>query len=256
MPSSQSVHTEALLVRSVVFGETHRMLTLITADLGKVTAMAPGARRSRRRFPPGTLQPFQLLKAVLTPQKKGELLLVSEAEILRHFPSIPTDPARYAYAAYVVELVRELTPSSEPDSAPLRMLEEALEAIENQPPGPRVLAGLVLKALELGGVAPCLDRCAGCGRPAPEGAAGRFDITRGVVCSGCGGQVPVIKGRARSGLIELATSGHTDACDDDEIASSVDLLMRFARHQLGRELKSQSLVKRYLSEADQSDESD
>ncbi len=246
MTAKRAVQTDALLVRSASFGEAHRMLTLLTADLGKVTAMAPGARRSRRRFPPGTLQPFQILRAVLTPQRRGDLLILSEAEVLREFPSIALDPPRYACASYVVELIRDLTAANETDAAPLRLLEEHLAALEAQGFRVALLASFLLRGLEQGGLAPCLDRCASCGRPAPAGAAGRFDVTRGVVCSSCGGEAPVIRGRVRQELIGLARGEVAGGCSDIDLVPGIGFLLRFVHHQLGHELKSEVLLRRAL----------
>ena len=43
--------TEALILRAVDFGESDRILHLLVPDMGRLTAIAKGARRSVRRFP-------------------------------------------------------------------------------------------------------------------------------------------------------------------------------------------------------------
>ena len=45
----EPVHTRALLLKQVDTGESDRVVTLLTEDLGKVSAIARGARRSRKR---------------------------------------------------------------------------------------------------------------------------------------------------------------------------------------------------------------
>ncbi|HSM92508.1 MAG TPA: DNA repair protein RecO, partial [Anaeromyxobacteraceae bacterium] len=55
---------EGIVLRVVDYGESDRIVTLLTRERGKVGAYARGARASRRRFP-GLLEPFTLLSAEL-----------------------------------------------------------------------------------------------------------------------------------------------------------------------------------------------
>ncbi|MCZ6822253.1 MAG: DNA repair protein RecO, partial [Deltaproteobacteria bacterium] len=56
--------TRALVLRTFDLAESDRLVHLYTEDLGRVSAIAKGARRSQRRFP-GTLEIFNLLDAQL-----------------------------------------------------------------------------------------------------------------------------------------------------------------------------------------------
>ena len=56
--------TEALLLRCVDFSESDRVVHLLTPDLGRLTAIAKGARRSVKRFP-GTLDVFNHVRIQL-----------------------------------------------------------------------------------------------------------------------------------------------------------------------------------------------
>jgi DNA repair protein RecO (recombination protein O) len=250
MPSGDAQHSEAILVRSASFGESNRMLTLITSRLGKTKAVARGARRSKRRFPPSVLQPLQVLGVVLEPGRRGDVMTLVEAEIVRCFPSIPRDPRRYAAATCITEVVRELTPWGEVDPGPLSLLSEAYARIETDGFSVALFASLLLDSLKQAGVAPVLDRCAACGRPAPAGAAGRFDTSRGVVCSSCAPGAPVLRGKARQALLELAYGRPVGPeCPDHELAVGVERLLELTTYQAEREIRSAALVARYLRTA-------
>ncbi len=249
MPSAKVVETDAILVRSTDYGDSHRILTLLTSELGKTSAMARGAKRSKRRFPPGMLQPFQLLRVVLKSHQGGDLLLLVEADVVRTFPSVPGDPARYAYASYLVELVRELTPLNELDAGPLRLLLRFLTHLEEEGAKPVLLASFVLLSLQLAGLSPSLDRCADCGKAAPRGSAGRFDVIRGIVCSDCGPAAPILRGTTREGLLSLSSGDTPLDLSDEEVGTAIELLIAFSHHQLGRELHSASLLRRFLERA-------
>lgn len=246
MSSAQVVETDAILVRTTEYGDSHEILTFLTEELGKISAIARGAKRSKRRYPPGVLQPFQLLRIVVKQQQRGNLMLLMEADVVAVFPSIPTDPLRYAHASYVVELVRELTPESERDFGPVRLLRRFLTQIEEAGASSKLLVTFVLQSLDLAGLAPLLDRCADCGKAAPAGYAGRFDPLLGIVCSECERGAPVLRGKTREGLISLSRGGRAESCSDEEIGRTIELLLAFAHHQLGRELRGVSLLRRFI----------
>jgi len=59
----RELSTPALVLRTRPFGESDRIVTLLTEQHGKVAGIAKGAKNSRRRFA-GTLEPFVLIRAV------------------------------------------------------------------------------------------------------------------------------------------------------------------------------------------------
>jgi DNA repair protein RecO (recombination protein O) len=233
--------TEALLVRSVDYGESDRIVTLLTRTQGKLGAIARGARRSKRRFA-GALHRVPAFRATLWSRPRTDLALLREAELIRPFPAVPGDPVRYAHAAVATELIRELTPSGEADERPFSLLVGYLETLDGQGPSLRLLAEVVLSALTLAGVAPALERCAACGRKAPPASAARFDTLRGIVCTACGGAPLLMRGRVRAALLAATAGRDLAGTDQRDLAEGVALLLDFARGQLGRDLRSAALL--------------
>nr|MDQ2647496.1 DNA repair protein RecO [Myxococcota bacterium] len=81
--SRTSVHsTEALVLRRVEYGDADLIVTLLTLSLGRVSALARGARKSRRRFG-GALEPFFTLSVTLEERRSSELFALREASVLR-----------------------------------------------------------------------------------------------------------------------------------------------------------------------------
>src|ERR1700744_6236572 len=70
--------SEAVVLRSIRFGEADRILHLYTPARGRIAAIAKGVRRSRSRFG-GRLEPFFRLKVELH-EGRGELLTVTGAQ--------------------------------------------------------------------------------------------------------------------------------------------------------------------------------
>lgn len=238
--------TDAMVVRGVDYRDADRIVTLMTRDLGKVGVVAYGAKHSRVRFPPGVLQPFQVLRVVLTSRRGRDLLELAEAEVSEAFRAIPVDTSRYACAAFALELAREVTPDAEPDPRPFEHLVRFLGRLDRDGASPSAVASIVLALLTGAGFAPSLDRCAACGREAPRGKAAHFETSRGVVCSTCGGSGPLLKGPVREGLLQAAAWEPLTACSEAELAAAVHLLCGFAHEHLGKELRSWGLLNRFL----------
>ena len=76
MPGSTKL--EAIVLRSIRYGEADRILHLLTPQRGRIGAIAKGARRARSRFG-GRLEPFSRVALVLH-EGRGDLLTVTGAD--------------------------------------------------------------------------------------------------------------------------------------------------------------------------------
>src|SRR5689334_18160524 len=77
----QEVATPALVLRTRPYGESDRIVTLLTEQHGKVTGIAKGAKNSRRRFA-GTLEPFVRIVAVFQHRSTSDLVFLLRCELL------------------------------------------------------------------------------------------------------------------------------------------------------------------------------
>ncbi|MGB8880961.1 MAG: DNA repair protein RecO, partial [Solirubrobacteraceae bacterium] len=67
----RSLRTEAIVLRSIRYGEADRILHLYTTSYGRLSAIAKGARRPRSRFG-ARLEPFFHIHVILH-EGRGEL---------------------------------------------------------------------------------------------------------------------------------------------------------------------------------------
>jgi DNA repair protein RecO (recombination protein O) len=204
---ARTVATEALLLRSVDYGEADRIVTLLTRDLGRLSAMAKGARRSQRRFG-AALEPFGVIAVEVAPGR-GEVGRLAAANLVRPFPTLLGDLARLSLAGRLLERVREAVPAGPVDARIYDACVDALAAIDAAgAPVTELEVAFTARLCALLGVAPRVDRCAVCDVAAPEGRAALFDPRRtGVVCRACGGGPLRLSGRARAVLGAAATGG-------------------------------------------------
>src|SRR6476619_230265 len=81
-----SLKTEAVVLRSIRYGEADRILHLYSASRGRMGAIAKGARRPRSRFG-GRLEPFFRLDLVLH-EGRGDLMTVTSAATVAAHPDL------------------------------------------------------------------------------------------------------------------------------------------------------------------------
>ena len=101
------VRTEAVVLRSLDYGETSRIVTLFTRSRGRVSIMARGARSRKSRFG-STLQPMSYIQAVYYYKASRELQTLSESSHIRAFNDIGRRLEKMAVGLRVVELAASL----------------------------------------------------------------------------------------------------------------------------------------------------
>jgi len=203
--SGPSEATPCLVLRVVDYGDADRIVTLLTAAHGKVSALARGARSSRRRFG-AALSSFGFGEALLEERRGQDLWLLSDLHVSRGFPNLPHELSRFGHAAYACELCLHLCPPHVPEPEVLRLLICLLDYLDGLPivekPSPLALRIFELRLLAAVGLALQLDDCAACGSPVPAAPLIPLDIRRGgVLCEACFlGPIPSQLGPQGGGL--------------------------------------------------------
>lgn len=177
------LRTDGIVLRTWELGEHDRLVTLYTRDLGKLTAVARGARRVRSRFG-AALELFTWGEAVGFEREGRGLVRLDHFDIRRSFRGVREDLERLGQGARMVEAVTRLTAERDPHPACLALLLRALRALETGSPA-RVQLAFALRLLDLVGHRPRLDRCGRCS--AVLGTTGvAFDVSEGcVACARC-----------------------------------------------------------------------
>ena len=178
-----SLRTEAIVLRSIRYGEADRILHLYTPDHGRMSAIAKGARRTKSRFG-ARLEPFFHLRALLY-QGRSELLTVTSAETLDAHGPLRERASSLDAAARACDAVARLFETDDPSPAVFHLLANELRLLDDDPAasGPAHQLAFRLKLLVAGGFAPQLGSCASCGDA--EHLAGFSGAAGGVVCTAC-----------------------------------------------------------------------
>ncbi len=232
--------TAAVVLRAVAYGEADRIVTLLTRTHGKLSAMARGARKSRKRFG-AALGLFVVGEAILRERRGAEMLALDAFDPLRDHSSVGGDVIRLAHASYATELVRELTEPRHADPALFDLLCDLYAVVAAAAPAADTLRAFELALLDELGLKPVLERCTVCGA---EGASldqpgAIVDPGRGgVVCVTCaargarGAGCCALPAEARARLLQVRELTLVQAAAAPPAAASTQTAARMAMHAL------------------------
>jgi len=251
-----SIRTEALILRSVDFGESDRILHLLVPEIGRLPVIAKGARRSVRRFS-GTLDLFNHVKIQVDIRRPNSLARLDQASLIDPFIAMRSESARFALGCYLLELFDRLAPERGVRTDMQRLFSFALGALRmvaERAPDLRLRTLIELRALDALGLRPEFSRCVRCGSaPAGRSPIGFHVAEGGVVCDPCCAQIDGIQ-RIHPGTLRALEQGlrldleRLDrlAMSGPSLAEAHQLLTRFQRFHLGVELRSGPYLDRVL----------
>ena len=178
-----SFKAEAVVLRSIRFGEADRVLHLYTAERGRVGAIAKGVRRVRSRIG-GRLEPLSRVKLVLH-EGRGDLCTVTQADTVHAHPSLREHRQSLERATQACDAVLKLLDSGEANPPAYNLLCNELALLDADPAAATRAQALAFRAklLLAAGFAPELASCASCGETEHLGAFS--PSAGGVVCAGC-----------------------------------------------------------------------
>ncbi len=179
---ARAYKTHAIVLRARNLGEADKIFTLFTDERGKVDAVGKGVRRAKSQLA-GKLE--FMSEATLTLHRGRHLDVITSAEIERaHWLEI-VDPARFATAHLVAELVDAFCEIDLALPEVYAMLRGALRAIAGSDDPAGFMPRFELRLLGALGYGPASDACVRCDAPL-GGVEAWADIEAGgLACGGC-----------------------------------------------------------------------
>ncbi|MDD6728549.1 MAG: DNA repair protein RecO [Eubacteriales bacterium] len=184
--------TKGLVIREQSIGESDRLVTLLTADLGLVRAFVRGAKQTRSRLASSTslfaYSDFSLYRG-------RDAYVVDNAAPIEVFFELRQDIERLSLAQYFAQLAYELGAEEQPEEEMLSVVLNSLHLLCSGKKDMRIIKSAVeFRLMSLGGYMPNILACASCGTY--ESDLMYFDTLDGCIyCENCGkaGAVPCPK---------------------------------------------------------------
>jgi DNA repair protein RecO (recombination protein O) len=243
--------TEAVVLRSIRYGEADRVLHLYSATRGRIGAIAKGSRRPRSRFG-GRLEPFFRLDLVLH-EGRGELATVTSAHTVAAHPGLRSSGPALMAAARGCDAVLRLLDSAEANPPAYNLLcrylalldgegeagEETQSSYVDGAAGRPAALAFRLKLSLAAGFAPELASCARCGEAmvTSSGIAAFSGAAGGVVCAACEQGAFELSREAHRFMIEAL--GHPLA----SVPSASDRALRQAERAISETLEHHAHVR-------------
>ena len=153
--------TGALVLREVKFKEADKMLTVLTADEGKLSVRARGALRKTCKY--SAAAQLLVFSEMTLFGNKGRWS-INEASTIEEFSGLRDDIERFALGSYFAQLLEAVSDEDSPNPAILSLGLNALYALSNGlHEAEKIKAVFELRLMCLSGYEPMLGSCAECG---------------------------------------------------------------------------------------------
>ncbi len=175
---------EGIILNQMDLGEHDRIYTILTAQLGRIRAVAKGIKRKKSALAPCGL--FLYGEFILLEGR--ELYYIKSVSTISEFFGLSAEVESFALACYFSKLAQAVSAEKMADQAILKLLLNTYYTLEKRKiPFYIVKAVFELKLSELAGFMPSLSQCTSCGKTESKvyyysAAAG------GVLCEACVGR--------------------------------------------------------------------
>lgn len=169
-----------IIVNETNYGETSKILNVITKEKGLISVMAKGCKNLK--------SPLRSVSSKLTYgtfiiyYKENKISTLKEVSVLDNFKNLKKDITSISYAAYMLELSEGVIKQNN-DPRIFDLLIQSLKKIDEGFDPLVIMNILELKYLEFLGVMPIIDSCAMCGKKI--GIVTLSSYRGGYVCKDC-----------------------------------------------------------------------
>lgn len=255
-----SFSTPAIILRRIEYGDHDLIISFMTLNKGKISAIAKSAKKSTKRFG-GILEPFSVIEGVFTTGKtrRGGLPILQEAALKYPFSMIRSNFLKTAYASYWAELIDEWMEEAQYQSDVYHLMCYSLKELDSGKTPEAALSVLFqMRFIAISGYGPNLTLCSICKKKLEKIRAPvlRFDIKRGgLVCDTCKSQTTSMLSLSRSTIKQLLwiESGSLDKArkirlDKNAAKEGLDFLEIFVPYHLGKSPRSLRFLNQMRSE--------
>jgi DNA repair protein RecO (recombination protein O) len=240
-----SLVSPAIVLRVRPFGESDKIVFFLTEKYGKMSGIAKGAMRSRKRFV-NSLEPFSHIKLSFQDRPHSSLAFLLNAELIHGSRALIADLDRIAQASYLVEITEGLIAEREENQAVFQHLRDGLCHLANKGASLRFLTAFELKLLALAGYQPALDHCKRCQKHCNDSVQWYFSMPDGgIVCNNCSQACHDLLPLGKT-AVEILTALQSDnnslpvqiSLAETVVAEMRGTLLQFIQFHLGHEIKS------------------
>lgn len=160
------VDAEGIVTKETKYGDTSRILTVITKELGKISVLASNVRKGKSGLLSATSL-FSHSKLTLFKNSSSALYKLNEGELVTSFSALRESLEKMAFASYFCDIANFVVQEASPDIAQAELLLRSLYMLcKDDANYEKIKAVYEFRTLTLGGLMPDISLCGGCGTSA------------------------------------------------------------------------------------------
>lgn len=242
----KSYKVEGVILRTTDFGDSNRVVTIFTRNLGKIEVNAYGCRRTRNALS-GALQMFNLISAEINRGAKVDS--IKEADVIKFYPNLAADLEKMSYAALFFEVVNRMTLPKFPEAGVYDLILKVLPALDERNAEIAALIG-IFQFMEFSGEQLNFFECVHCGAEIETDAALSL-ADGGAVCMNCvdaaAGDIFSYSANLRDEIFKILNFDWRAETKltfgGREINSAEEIILRYVQSIIGKELNAVKFIR-------------
>ena len=159
------VETEAVVLHSIDFRDTSKIVTIYSRKFGKIKIVAKGVKNQKTNKFGSSLEPMTHSSIVIYKKDQKDLHLLSKSEVVSPLNRIQIDSEKMFTGLAIVELMNMVMHDEEENEKLFSMLLQSLNTIDtSEKNSSNVLIAFFVKMFDQFGFGLTLDSCVSCNR--------------------------------------------------------------------------------------------
>jgi len=244
--NKQQAESAAIVLDCRDHGESDLIVTFFCQHHGRLTGIAKGAKRSKKRFV-NKLEIFSSQRILHTTPQNNRLAFIAEADLLDGFLNLRQDVSCYTTASVIRELTLVGTKEVEGDEELYPLLIWVFSSLDSGRAPLPALIFFLIRFFAIIGYSPQLNSCLGCGKQIRPDETYSFHIaTGGIHCSRCNKNKPANRLKLSQGTLRSLTTALTQPLErlhrlqlsDNSQKEALSFLHSYGRQLFQREIVS------------------
>ncbi|PID74363.1 MAG: DNA repair protein RecO [Desulfobacterales bacterium] len=178
------METDAIVLDTTDHADSDLIVTFFTQNAGKISAIAKGAKKSKKRFV-NKLEPFSSLQIHYQQKSQNALAFLREAELQNSYYNLRCDLNLYSAASVISEFLLLGIREGSPENNIFRLTLWAMNQLDRGREAGQVLALFLVRFYDYLGYRPNLRRCTHCGKKLQGPAQYILDGETQLRCTSC-----------------------------------------------------------------------
>ena len=183
---SSIIKSKAFVLSKLDYGDTSKIANFYSEEFGRVAGIIKGARSAKSKLGKA-VDILNLVEIVFYRKENRDIQVVTQADLISHYPNIKSDLEKLKYSSAIIELVLKLTVENDPHKRLFNGIERILNRMDSEDTSPILLFAFFYKFFlnEIGyGLEE--DSCSECNKELINSNKIYYNYELGFLCDSCG----------------------------------------------------------------------